>query len=74
MRQFFLVLPFLFLLAGCQCRQGSPAPMEGQAEEAVDSVFVPVFESSLIPPERNLRASAHSPAGIGSRPAGTRKG
>ena len=29
--------------------------MEGQAEEAVDSVFVPVFESSLIPPEVEAR-------------------
>ena len=55
MRKFLIVLPFLFLLAGCQCRQGSLAPMEGQAEEAVDSVFVPVFESSLIPPEVEAR-------------------
>ena len=55
MRKLLLALPFLFLLAGCQCRQESPAPMEGQAEEAVDSVFVPVFESSLIPPEVEAR-------------------
>ena len=55
MRKLLLVLPFLFLLAGCQCRQGSPAPVETEAGEVVDSVFVPVFESSPIPPEVEAR-------------------
>ena len=55
MRKLLLVLPFLFLLAGCQCRQGSPAPMENGVGEAVDSVFVPVFEASPIPPEVEAR-------------------
>ena len=55
MRKPLLVLPFLLLLAGCQCRQGSPAPGESEAAEAVDSVFVPVFEASRIPPEVVVR-------------------
>ena len=55
MRKLLLVLPFLFLLAGCQCRQGSPAPVETEAGEVVDSVFVPVFDSSPIPPEIEAR-------------------
>lgn len=55
MRKLLPVLPFLFLLAGCQCRQGSPAPVEITVIETVDSVFVPVFEAVPIPPETEAR-------------------
>ena len=55
MRKLLPVLPFLFLLAGCQCRQGSPAPVETTVTETVDSVFVPVFDASPISPEIKAR-------------------
>ena len=49
MRKVFLIIPFLFLLAGCQCRQGSPAPVETLVGEVADPVFNPVFEATPIP-------------------------
>ena len=60
MRKLLPVLTFLFLLAGCQCRQGSPAPVETTVTETVDSVFVPVFEAVPIPPETEARMSGVS--------------
>ena len=47
MRKFLYFIPVLFLLAGCQCRQGSQAPAEVPA--AVESEFTPVFTAEPIP-------------------------
>ena len=56
MRKRFLALPFLFLLAGCQCRQGSQAPVvDPLVGEVVEAAFEPVFEAVPIPPEIEAR-------------------
>ena len=56
MRKLLLALPFLFLLAGCQCRQGSQAPMvDSLVGEVVEAAFEPVFEAAPIPPAVEAR-------------------
>ena len=55
MRKLLLVIPSLFLIAGCQCRQGTTAQVAPLAAEVVDPVFVPVFESTPIPPAIEAR-------------------
>lgn len=47
MRKFLLFIPVLFLLAACQCRQGSPAPSEGPV--ATETESAPVFTAEPIP-------------------------
>ena len=55
MRKLLLVIPSLFLIAGCQCRQGTTAQVAPLVAEVVDPVFVPVFESTPIPPAIEAR-------------------
>ena len=62
MRKLLLVLSFLFLLGGCQCRQGSQAPMsDSLVGEVVEAGFEPVFEVVPIPPavEARMRGSSY---------------
>ena len=46
MRKILLVIPFLFLMAGCQCGQGTTEQVAPLVGEVVDPVFVPVFEAT----------------------------
>ena len=55
MRKILLVIPFLFLMAGCQCRQGTTEQVAPLVGEVVDPVFVPVFEATPIPPAIEAR-------------------
>ena len=47
MKKLLYFIPVLFLLAGCQCRQGSQEPAEAPA--AVESESTPVFTAEPIP-------------------------
>lgn len=47
MKKLLYFIPVLFLLAGCQCRQGSQAPAEAPA--SVESESTPVFTAEPIP-------------------------
>ena len=61
MRKLLLVLPFLFLLVGCQCRQGSQAPMaDSLVGEVVEAAFEPVFKAVPIPPAVEVRMRGSS--------------
>ncbi len=47
MRKVFHILPLLFLLAGCQCRQGSPSPAETPV--SAEAASAPVFTAQPVP-------------------------
>ena len=47
MRKRFFIVPVLFLLAGCQCRQGSPAPVTEPTVTETESA--PTFTAERIP-------------------------
>ena len=47
MRKLLYFIPVLFLLAGCQCRQGSPSPAE--APVSAEAALAPVFTAQPVP-------------------------